>query len=66
MTQEEKIRAQAQSAVNQGTGAGFFAQGIVDAKFEGGLGAYRDKLDTKLKTDFNIDSLESSLSDMSS
>ena len=66
MTQEEKIRAQAQSAVNQGTGAGFFAQGIADAKFEGGLGAYLDKLDTKLKTDFNIDSLESSLSDMSS
>ena len=65
-TKEEEIRAQAQTAVNQGTGPAFFAQNIADEKFEGGLGKYLDELDTKLKSDFKINDLENSLNDLAS
>lgn len=58
------IRAQAQKAVTEGIGAGFFAKNIVDEKFGGSLDAYMNNFDEKLKTDFNLTGLETELSNL--
>lgn len=65
-TKEEEIKTLAQSAVDQGTGAAFFAQSIADEKFSGGLGKYLDELDVRIKKDFKVDEIERSLSDITS
>src|SRR3990167_1406639 len=66
MSEGDRIKSEAKKAVEEGTGAGLFAMGIADEKFEGGLDAYINKLDTKLKTDFNLDALETELSNLKS
>lgn len=64
LTEADKIKQNAQQAVNQGTGPGLFAMGVADEKFGGSLDAYVNNLDKKLKADFNLDALESELSNL--
>jgi hypothetical protein len=61
-TAGSSLKAQAQRAVDEGTGAGLFAQNIADEKFGGSLDQYINNLDTKLRTDFGLDGLEQQLS----
>ena len=60
----EDITSRAQQSVAEGTGAGLFAKGITDEKFGGSLEQYINNLDQKLKTDFNLDNLETELSNL--
>lgn len=60
----DKLKADAQSAVDAGTGPGLFAMGVADNKFGGSLDQYINNLDTKLKTDFNLEPLETQLSNL--
>lgn len=66
MTEGDRIKSAAQKAVNEGTGAGLFAMGVANEKFGGSLDEYINKLDTKLKTDFNLEGLETELSNLKS
>jgi hypothetical protein len=58
------IQADAAKAVAEGTGAGFFAKGIVDEKFGGSLDAYMNAFDEKIRTHFNLTGLETELSNL--
>ena len=64
MSEGEKIKAAAQQAVDESTGAGLFAMGVADEKFGGSLSQYINNLDKKLKVDFNLDNLETELSNL--
>ena len=57
-------KADAAKAVSQGTGPGLFAMNEANAKFGGSLEEYINKLDTKLKNDFNLEPLELELSNL--
>lgn len=64
LTEADKIKKAAESAVSAGTGAGMFSLGIVNEKYGGSLQAYLSDLDKKLKTDFNLAPLETELSNL--
>jgi len=58
------FKSDAAQAVKEGTGAGFFAMNEANAKFGGSLQEYINKLDEKLKNDFNLEPLELELSNL--
>lgn len=60
----DQIKADAAKAVKSQTGPGLFAMNEADAKFGGSLDEYINKLDAKLKTDFNITPLEEQLTSL--
>ena len=62
----DQITKSAQSAVDANTGPGLFAMNVADQKFGGSLSSYIDKLDAKLKTDFNLVPLEDQLTALKS
>lgn len=62
----DQIKSDAQSAVNSGTGPGFFAMNEANAKFGGSLDQYITNLDEKLKKDFKLEPLELELSNLKS
>ncbi|HEA46429.1 MAG TPA: hypothetical protein ENH99_01470 [Candidatus Pacearchaeota archaeon] len=54
----------AQKAVDQGTGAGFYAYGATEGMFEGGFDNFVKNIKNELSTKYNLEPLETELSNL--